>query len=113
MEIKIGKHILSDWEKWISSDVRAIYTGDENITELNGSYSILGPIGRPQVRLLYNRNYEWFPIFSNQLECMQKIYDNEILNKNIDFSNQEKTKLYIDNFLIKYINRVNKLITFS
>lgn len=110
MNLIIGKHVLYDWENWTYTYVRAFYYG--NIYK-NVNY-ISGPVGYQQIRLNHLcKKYEWYPEFINQLEFVQKIFDDEVMNKNFDFLDLEKTKTYIDNFLLKYIDKINNLIIFA
>ena len=113
IEIKVLDYTLSNWEKWINTYVRAIYIGDVVFKNLNNCYYASGPIGHPQIRLYLNKYCVWCPIFCDKLQFLQEIYNNEVIDNNIDFMNLEKTQLYVDSFVIKYIDKINKLIVFS
>ncbi len=118
MELKIGKDKLYDWENWLNYWVRPIYIEPMIKSQpKKGYYAISGPIATTQcvlhkIQSRFKDRYAWYPQFNNQLQLLQQIYDKSTNFQEFEINEIEQAKIFVDNFLEKYLNRINKLLCF-
>ncbi len=99
----LGKYKLSDWQtNSIGSSIKCIDCGVGNYTILIEITIVYPPVG--------NYVFIWKVNFKNQLEFLQKMFDKEsALHDEHDVYQIPNIKLFVDDFLEKNLEKINRL----
>ncbi len=95
--IKICGINLHDWQK---------YSSTEYVRNQDGK--LFGPVSIIKIYSRYGLGHAWYPEFSDQLDFIQKIYDESTNYKEFDWDRQEEGMDFIDDFL----RRLDKIKAF-